>query len=204
MARPSREIPIRTNLVDSLKWISEHGIWDMLQTVVLVGSVLIGVKLLFFPRTRVRHLNFSTRIRQGDPDFPLRVDLEIRNLTGRTAVISNAWFEFGKLRPDARSQGDTPSGEFEVKFPGPDGRTLTEVEYLVRTQGVLVHLHPARPSPDGARGGGRTRRPPSGGHHLHRDLVGRTAPQPAAQAEAVTDCAGPPSQTLRDPAGAFL
>jgi len=109
----------------------------MLQTVVLTGSVLIGVKLLFFPRTRVRHLNFSTRIHQGDPDFPLRVDLEIRNLTGRTAVISNAWFEFGKLRPDARAQGDSPSGEFEVKFPGPDGRTLTEVEYLVRTKESL-------------------------------------------------------------------
>ena len=116
------------------------------QTVVLIGSVLVGVKLLFFPRTRVRHLNFATRIRQGDAEFPLRLDLEIRNLTGRTAVISNAWFEFGKLRPDARAQGDTPSGEFEVKFPGPDGRTLTEVEYLVRTKESLFTYVPLDPT----------------------------------------------------------
>jgi hypothetical protein len=109
----------------------------MTQTGVLAVSALIGVKFLFFPRTRVRHLNFSTRIHGGDQDVPLRLDLEIRNLTGRTAVVSNAWFEFGKLRPDPRAQGDTPSGEFEVRFPGADGHTLTEVEYLVRTKESL-------------------------------------------------------------------
>src|ERR1019366_10243215 len=79
------------------------------------------------------------------------LDLEIRNLTGRTAVISNAWFEFDKLRPDSRALGDTPSGEFEVKFPGPDGRTLTEVEYLVRTKESLftfIALDPAQTAPE--------------------------------------------------------
>jgi hypothetical protein len=117
--------------------MNEHGLWSMTQTLVLAGSALIGVKLLFFPKARVRHLNFSTRIRGGDQEFPLRLDLEIRNLTGRTAVVSNAWFEFGKLRPDPRALGDTPSGEFEVKFPGADGHSLTEVEYLVRTKESL-------------------------------------------------------------------
>ncbi len=126
--------------------MNEHGLWEMTQTVVLAGSALVGVKLLFFPRTRVRHLNFSARIHGDGAEFPLRVDLEIRNLTGRTAVISNAWFEFGKLRPDPRAQGDTPSGEFEVKFPGPDGRSLTEVEYLVRTKESLSTFIPLDPT----------------------------------------------------------
>jgi hypothetical protein len=128
---------MRGNLYDSLKWVNEHGLWSLAQTVVLAGSAVIGAKLLFFPKTRVRHLNFSTRIHTGDDEFPLRLDLEIRNLTGHTAVVSNAWFEFSKLRADPRALGDTPSGEFEVKFPGRDGNALTEVEYLVRSKESL-------------------------------------------------------------------
>jgi hypothetical protein len=134
-----------------LKWINERGLWSMTQTGVLAVSALIGVKLVFFPKQRVRHLNFSTRIHGGGQDFPLRLDLEIRNLTGRTAVVSNAWFEFGKLRPDLHAQGDTPSGEFEVKFPGADGHALTEVEYLVRTKESLftyIMLDPSHTIPE--------------------------------------------------------
>jgi hypothetical protein len=134
-----------SNVYDSLKWMNERGIWSLAQTVVLAGSAVVGAKLLFFPKTRVRHLNFSTRIRAGDGDFPLRLDLEIRNLTGHTAVVSNAWFEFNKLRPDPRSQGDTPSGEFEVRFPGPNSLALTEVEYLVRTKESLSTYIPLDP-----------------------------------------------------------
>lgn len=135
-----------SNFLDSLKWANDHGLWELAQTVVLGGSAIVGAKLLFFPKTRVRHLNFSTRIRADDGEFPLRLDLEIRNLTGHTAVVSNAWFEFSKLRPDPRAQGDTPSGEFEVKFPGRDPLHLTEVEYLVRTKESLFTYIPLDPS----------------------------------------------------------
>lgn len=114
----------------------------------LLASAAIGLRLLFFPKTRVRHLNFSTRMRAGDGEFPLRIDLEIRNLTGRSVVISNAWFEFGKLRPDPKALGDSPSGEYEVKFPGPDGTTLTEVESLVRNKESLMTFIPVDPAHD--------------------------------------------------------
>jgi len=134
-----------SNIYDQLKWVNEHGLWSLGQTVVLVGSAAVGAKLLFFPKTRIRHLNFSTRIHAGDTEFPLRLDLEIRNLTGHTAVISNAWFEFSKLRPDPRAQGDTPSGEFEVRFPGPTGNALSDVEYLVRTKESLFTFIPLDP-----------------------------------------------------------
>lgn len=113
---------------------------------VLIGSAIIGFKFLFFPKSRVRHLNFSTRIREGTTEFPLRMDVEIRNLTGRSIVISNAWFEFGKLKPDPNALGDSPSGEYEVKFPGPDPRQLTEVEFLVRTKESLLTYIPLDPS----------------------------------------------------------
>lgn len=135
-----------SNLYDSLKWVNEHGLWSLGQTVVLAGSAAVGAKLLFFPKTRIRHLNFSTRIHAGDAEFPLRLDLEIRNLTGHTAVVSNAWFEFSKLRPDPRALGDTPSGEFEVRFPGNDGHVLSEVEYLVRTKESLSTFIPLDPT----------------------------------------------------------
>lgn len=51
-----------SNIYDSLKWVNEHGLWSLGQTVLLVGSAAVGAKLLFFPKTRIRHLNFSTRI----------------------------------------------------------------------------------------------------------------------------------------------
>jgi hypothetical protein len=131
------EAHISNDNFEALRWANDHGIWDLVQTVVLAGSAVVGLKLLFFPKSRVRHLNFSTRIREATSDFPLRLDLEIRNLTGRSIVISNAWFEFGKLRPDPNYLGDSPSGEFEVKFPGADPASLTEVEYLIRNKESL-------------------------------------------------------------------
>lgn len=137
---------MHTSFLDSLKWANDHGLWSAGQTVVIAGSAIIAGKLIFFPKSRVRHLNFSTHIGEGGGEFPLRLDLEIRNLTGRTAVISNAWFEFGKLRPDSRAQGDTPSGEFEVRFPGPHSDALTEVEYLVRTKESLFTFIPIDPT----------------------------------------------------------
>lgn len=134
------------NIFDSLKWANEHGLWSAGQMVVLGASALVAGKIIFFPKRRVRHLNFSTHIGTGGTDFPLRLELEIRNLTGRTAVVSNAWFEFGKLRPDPRAQGDTPSGEFEVRFPGHHSDALTEVDYLVRNKESLSTFIPIDPN----------------------------------------------------------
>jgi len=102
--------------------------------------------VLFFPKKRVRHLNFSTRVRAVEGPYPLRIDLEVRNLTGRSIVISNAWFEFGKLRPDPKAHGDSPSGEYEVKFPGVDPQFLTEVEYLIRNKESMQTFIPLDPA----------------------------------------------------------
>ena len=116
-----------------LRWAEEHGIWDLISTVVLFLSALIGFAVIFWSKRRVRNLNFFVRrVRdEDDSSYPLKVYVELRNYTGRSVVLSTPYFMYSKLRPDANARGDSPSREYEVKFPDMKGK-LTEVEYLLR------------------------------------------------------------------------
>ena len=143
----SAEVPPEPSIFASMKWAAEHGLWNMINTIVLVPSVLIGLKVLFWAKQRVRNLNFFVRpLRGDDPNYPLKVYLEIRNYTGRSVVISIPYFVYARLRPDPNARGDSPSREYEIKFPDPRTNTLTEVEYLLRhreTVSTWVPIDPA-------------------------------------------------------------
>jgi hypothetical protein len=115
-----------------MRWAAEHGLWDMIGTIVLVASALIGFTVLFWAKRRVRNLNFFIRRLRDDSNYPLKVYLEIRNYTGRSVVISVPYFMYAQLRPDPNARGDSPSREYEIKFPDPRNDTLSEVEYLLR------------------------------------------------------------------------
>jgi len=113
-------------------WAEQHGVWGILSTLVLLISALVGFRILFWAKRRVRNLNFFVRRLRDESNYPLKVYVEIRNYTGRSVVISLPYFVYAKLRPDPNARGDSPSREYEVKFPDSGNHTLSEVEYLLR------------------------------------------------------------------------
>ena len=98
----------------------------------MLVSASVGLTVLFWAKGRVRNLNFFIRRLRDESHYPLKVYIEIRNYTGRSVVISVPYFVYGDLRPDPNARGDSPSREYEVKFPDPRNQTLSEVEYLLR------------------------------------------------------------------------
>jgi hypothetical protein len=54
-------------------WAAQHGVWEMISTILLVGGALVGFNLLFWAKRRVRNLNFFvSRLRDGS-NYPLKV-----------------------------------------------------------------------------------------------------------------------------------
>lgn len=118
-----------------LEWANSHGIWNVAQFLILGSSFIIGLKLIYFPKRRIRNLNFHARVvRNERQKYRLFLYLELRNYTGRTVVLSAPFFRYLDLRPPLEAPGDSPSGEYEIKFPNNSGKDLTEVEYMLRNK----------------------------------------------------------------------
>lgn len=115
-----------------LKFAADYAIWDLLSTIIILASAVIGFSILFWTKRRVRNLNFFTQRRRDASDYPLKVYIEIRNYTGRSVVISSPYYRYGDLKPDPNARGDSPSGDYEMKFPDVAQRELKEVDYLIR------------------------------------------------------------------------
>jgi hypothetical protein len=101
-----------------LKYANELGIWDIISTVVVVGSLLIAFKIFFLPKKRVPHLNFFLIPIRDDSNYPFKILIEIRNYTGEPLLISFPIAVMnGNIRPDPHARGNSSSRELEVKFP---------------------------------------------------------------------------------------
>jgi hypothetical protein len=132
---------------DDLHWAHIHGVWELLSFLILVAGAVVGLKLAFFHRRRIRNLNFYTRpVRDPSAQFPLIIYIEIRNYTGRTVVLSSPFIRFRDLRPSPDAHGDTLSGEYEIKFPDPSGQQLTEIEFLLRNKENVRTYMPLDPT----------------------------------------------------------
>jgi hypothetical protein len=133
--------------LDALRWAHEHGIWELASFLIFVGGIIIGARFVFFPRRRIRNLNFYTRAaRNTHPQFPLIIYLEIRNYTGCTVVLSSPFISYRNLRPPPEAHGDSPSGEYEIKFPDPGNQTLSEVEAFLRNKESTNTIIPLDPT----------------------------------------------------------
>ena len=119
-------------MLDWMKWAADYALWDLLSTLILFLSAVIGFTVLFWTKRRVRNLNFFTQRRRDETNYPLKVYIEIRNYTGRSVVISYPFYRYKDLRADPNARGDSPSGDYELKFPDVSQRELREVEYLIR------------------------------------------------------------------------
>jgi hypothetical protein len=122
------------DIFDWMQWAQMHGIWNIITVVIGLGSAILGFKIALGARRRVPNLNFFCKRNRNDSAFPLVIDIEIRNFTGRTVVIANPFFRFNKVaRPAPNAKGDSPSGEYEIKFPAnPGAQELNQVEYMLR------------------------------------------------------------------------
>lgn len=129
-----------------MRWAAEHGLWEMISTIVLFVSAVTGFVVLFWTKKRVRNLNFFTQRLRDNSNYPLKVYVEIRNYTGRSVVISVPYFVYGGLRPDPNARGDSPTRQYEIKFSGPGQQTLSEVEYLLRHHENVSTWVPLDPS----------------------------------------------------------
>ena len=135
------------DVFNALRWAHEHGIWELASFLSLVGGILIGLKLAFIPRRRIRNLNFAPNLaRNQNQQFALAIYLQIRNYTGRSVVMSSAYIRYRDLRPPPEVHGDLPSKEIEIKFPDPPNRNLTEVEYLLRHKENVQTIIPLDPT----------------------------------------------------------
>ena len=127
------------NVLIFLKWTNDHGLWDFVQTLIILIGFVLGLKIIFFPKKRIRNLNYFTQLRRNQhPQYALIIYLEIRNYTGRSVVISSPYFKFKSIRPDPNARGDKPEGDYEIKFPNMQNDMLAEVEYLIRNK---EHVH---------------------------------------------------------------
>ena len=138
------------NWLDILRVANDYGVWSVAQFLILAISFFIGLKLIYFPRRRIRNLNFNVSfVRNNRHDYPSYIHLEFRNYTGRSVVLSSPFFRYRKLQPPTDARGDTLSGEYEIKFPGAGGnKSLTEVEYLLRNKEsvhTIIPIDPAHP-----------------------------------------------------------
>ena len=119
-----------------LRMTNDYGVWSIAQFVILAVSFVIGLKFIYFPRRRIRNLNFNIKFVRNNSRHahPSYLHLEFRNYTGRSVVLSSPFFRYRKLRPPPDAHGDTLSGEYEIKFPGASGKERTEVEFLLRNK----------------------------------------------------------------------
>lgn len=112
-----------------LKYAADYAIWDLLNTIIIFISAVLGFSVLFWTKRRVRNLNFFIQRRRDNSNYPLKVYIEIRNYTGRSVVISSAYFKYEDLNHPSNARGDSPSGNYEMKFPNTQNE-LKEIEYL--------------------------------------------------------------------------
>jgi len=130
-----------------LQMTNEYGIWSIAQFLIIAVSFFIGLKLIYFPRRRIKNLNFNIQfVRNSRHAFPSYIQLEFRNYTGRSVVLSSPFFRYRQLQPPTDARGDTLSGEYEIKFPSAAGKDMTEVEYLLRNKESVHTIIPIDPT----------------------------------------------------------
>jgi hypothetical protein len=105
-----------TDVAELLKWLADHGIWDMLTT---LAAVSIGV----FIRTWYRHrvpgfsVHVTYTVGTGHPLYPNTLNFEVRNLRDAPLLVLNPNFRFGRqLKAGNAAHGNTATGDYEIKF----------------------------------------------------------------------------------------
>ncbi len=142
------QAPATTRLLVQLNNLG--GIWELCQLIILlVGPPIAWLIYRWWVKRSIKNLNFYIApARDAIRNYPLTLHFEITNYTGRSVVISYAYFRYNKLRPDEKARGDTLTGNYEVKFPDrdPDKEVLSEVEHFLRHKETVPTWVPFDPA----------------------------------------------------------
>ena len=111
--------------------VNKLGIWSIIDCAIVLLGFILGIIYIFWAKRNVKNLNFFVYPLRDDSNYPLKIHLEIRNYTGRSVVISYAYFQYNKLCPDEKARGDTLTRKYELKFPS-EG-------YLIEVECFLKH-----------------------------------------------------------------
>jgi hypothetical protein len=128
-----------------MRWAHEHALWEMISVLLVIFGGALTWVFLFWPKRRVRNLNFFIARARDESPHPLKLNVEIRNFTGRNLLISGAYFVHKELRSAPQAHGDSPTKEMEIKFPRPAGDVLIEAEYLLRHKESVATWIPLDP-----------------------------------------------------------
>ncbi len=138
---------LQLGIFEWMKTANEYGVWGAVSTVILIFSFVLGVKVIFFPKKRVPHLNFRIHQSRGQPsdEYPLKINIEISNRTGEPCLLSHAFAMLKDLKAHATAGGDSSSGQLEIKFPR-HGGGLSEIDYFFRANDVVSTWIPLDPA----------------------------------------------------------
>lgn len=128
-------------ILPTLKWLNDYGLWNAVQTVILVGGSIVGARILWGARKRIEQLDFWA-VTDGTPQFPKAVRLFVQNYTGTSVVVSSPYFRYRDLPAHRFAAAHGPAEEYQLKFPNPDGQLYSEVEVLLRHKETTHTLVP--------------------------------------------------------------
>ena len=106
---------------ETLAWATTHGLWDISQLILQLLVVAVGVKILFWPRRRIRQLDFRAEPKEYSTQFPRAAVLHIQNYTGSSIVLSHPYFRIQTLRRHPTAAEHAATDEIQLKFPDATG-----------------------------------------------------------------------------------
>jgi hypothetical protein len=112
--------------------MADWGIWEIIGLL----STLIPTSLVLFylfPRKSIENLYIHVERSAANPPYTKVVRIELRNLTNEPLYVLSQGFRFGNvIHASPHAVMDHATQTCEVKFPGPQPDSLTEIDTLVR------------------------------------------------------------------------
>ena len=112
--------------------MAEWGVWDVFQTLItIIGAIVVLFYL--FPRRSIENFYIDATRSEANPPYTKVIRIEMRNLTNEPLYVLSRGFRFGDIiHASPHAAIDHATHTCEVKFPGPQPDSLTEIDTLVR------------------------------------------------------------------------
>ena len=94
-------------MIETAKFLNEIGLWEILNLLLVLFGFIWGA-IYLFRRNRIPHLNLHvTHRRRVGQNYTSLIDIEFRNYTGCSVVISSPYFRYKKVKADKAAHRDS-------------------------------------------------------------------------------------------------
>jgi hypothetical protein len=119
-------------LESGFRWMADHGIWDFITALAVIGIALV---MKTWSRRPMREVSIHvTHSFDNDHSlFPNTLGFEVRNLLDAPIIITRPNFRFSKhLSAGSAVHGNTATGDVEIKFRilMPDGNAPSQLSHV--------------------------------------------------------------------------